>query len=73
MPKRCKYTRLEEHTPRESNLYRRFLAEREQVLRLKSELEEEQGHHVRFETALTIWIKRHRMKWLKEFDSKGLS
>jgi hypothetical protein len=50
---------------KDSDLYRRFVAEREEILKLKAQMELEQNMHVRFETALNFWIKNYRAEWLK--------
>lgn len=50
---------------RSSLLYRRFQAEREEILKHKWYESERAGHDVGFAQALTDWIIRHRSQWLK--------
>lgn len=46
-----------------SNLYREFQAEREEILRHKWIESEKLGYDIGFEKALTDWIVKHRSKW----------
>lgn len=46
-------------------LYREFLAEREEILRLKWIESEKAGRDIGFESALTEWVVRHRAHWRK--------
>ena len=46
-----------------SNLYREFQAEREEILKHKWIESEKAGYDIGFERALTDWIVRHRSKW----------
>jgi hypothetical protein len=48
---------------RNSNLYREFQAEREEILKHKWIESEKAGYDIGFERALTDWIVRHRSKW----------
>jgi hypothetical protein len=48
-----------------SNLYREFQAEREEILKHKWIESEKAGHDIGFEQALTDWIIKHRSKWRK--------
>lgn len=48
-----------------SNLYREFLAERDEILRHKWIESEKVGYDVGFERALLDWIRRHRDDWRK--------
>ena len=48
-----------------SNLYREFQAEREEILKHKWIESEKAGRDIGFEQALTDWIVRHRSKWRK--------
>jgi len=50
---------------RNSNLYREFQAEREEILRHKWLESEKAGHDIGFECALIDWITRYRSKWRK--------
>jgi Domain of unknown function (DUF4032) len=49
-----------------SNLYKEFLAERDEILRHKWLESEKAGHDIGFERALTDWIVNHRGKWRKQ-------
>lgn len=46
-----------------SELYREFLAEREEILRHKWIESEKAGHDIGFEKALLDWILNHRSAW----------
>lgn len=46
-----------------SDLYREFLAEREEILRHKWIESEKSGHDIGFEKALLDWIIHHRSEW----------
>jgi hypothetical protein len=46
-----------------SDLYREFLAEREQILRHKWLESEKAGYDIGFERALLDWIVKHRSEW----------
>lgn len=46
-----------------SDLYKEFLAEREEILRHKWLESEKLGHDIGFEKALLDWILKHRAKW----------
>lgn len=46
-------------------LYREFLAEREEILRLKWIESEKAGRDIGFESALAEWVVRHRAHWRK--------
>jgi len=46
-----------------SNLYKEFLAEREEILRHKWLESEKAGHDVGFEKALLDWACSHRARW----------
>ena len=48
-----------------SNLYKEFLAEREEILKHKWLESEKNGYDIGFERALTDWITQHRSKWRK--------
>ena len=56
-----------------SALYQYYLAERAEILRLKSIESEKIGHEVSFENALLDWIKNHRKHWreLRQADSRS--
>ncbi len=51
---------------RNSNLYREFQAEREEILKHKWIESEKAGHDIGFERALTDWIMKYRAKWRKD-------
>ena len=46
-----------------SSVYQEFLAEREEILRLKWLESEREEHDIGFDAALLIWILRHRDDW----------
>ena len=48
-----------------SNLYKEFLAERDEILKHKWLESEKAGHDIGFEHALTDWIVKHRSRWRK--------
>jgi hypothetical protein len=48
-----------------SNLYREFQAEREEILKHKWIESEKAGYDIGFERALTDWIVKYRSKWRK--------
>ena len=48
-----------------SNLYKEFLAERDEILKHKWLESEKAGYDIGFERALTDWIVKHRGKWRK--------
>ena len=48
-----------------SQLYREFLAEREEILRHKWIESEKAGYDIGFERALLDWIVKHRSSWRK--------
>ena len=48
-----------------SNLYREFQAEREEILKHKWIESEKAGYDIGFERALTDWIVNYRSKWRK--------
>jgi len=47
----------------QSDLYREFLAEREEILRHKWIESEKAGYDIGFEKALLDWILHHRSAW----------
>ena len=49
--------------PTGSLLYAEFLAEREEILKLKWIESEKAGHDIGFEKALMTWIRKHRSDW----------
>ena len=49
-----------------SNLYREFLSEREEILRHKWIESEKAGYDIGFEKALLDWIVQHRAHWRSE-------
>jgi hypothetical protein len=54
------------HGPKESPLYKEFLAEREEILRHKWIESEKAGHDIGFEKALLDWIVRFRASWRQQ-------
>ncbi len=50
---------------RNSNLFREFQLEREEILRHKWYESEKVGYDIGFERALMDWIVKHRAKWRK--------
>jgi hypothetical protein len=52
----------------EPNLYERFLAEREEIMKHKWIESEKQGYDIGFERALTDWMKNHRKGWIKDYN-----
>ncbi|MEX0326770.1 MAG: hypothetical protein AB3N33_11855 [Puniceicoccaceae bacterium] len=46
-----------------SSLYRQFLAEREEILKLKWIESEKAGQDIGFEKALLMWVRQHRSHW----------
>ena len=54
-----------------SNLYREFQAEREEILKHKWIESEKAGHDIGFERALTDWIVKHRSKWRRARQSQS--
>ena len=46
-----------------SNLYKEFLAERDEILRHKWLESEKAGYDIGFDRALTDWIVNYRGKW----------
>lgn len=59
----------------QSDLYREFLAEREEILRHKWIESEKAGFDIGFEKALLDWILYHRSAWKrsrKQFNKKDV-
>jgi hypothetical protein len=54
-----------------SNLYREFQAEREEILKHKWIESEKAGYDIGFERALTDWIVKHRSKWRRARQSQS--
>ena len=52
--------------PTGSLLYAEFLAEREEILKLKWIESEKAGGDIGFEKALMIWVRKHRSDWKSE-------
>lgn len=46
-----------------SSLYQEFLAERDEILRLKWIESEQTGEDIGFERALLNWVRHHRDEW----------
>ena len=76
---RCQFTFMaDEHKEpssgdllKNSNLYREFQAEREEILKHKWIESEKAGRDIGFERALTDWIIKHRSKWRKARQLAG--
>jgi len=49
-----------------TNLYKDFLKEREEILKNKWYMSEREGRDVGFERALIDWVTRHRDNWKKK-------
>lgn len=49
-----------------SDLYKRFLNEREEILKNKWYMSEREGQDVGFERALIDWVTYHRSKWINK-------
>ena len=47
-----------------NNIYKRFLAEREEILKHKWIESEKRGYDMGFENALVDWMMNHRKNWL---------
>jgi hypothetical protein len=58
--------RAQAEGPKESALYKEFLAEREEILRHKWIESEKAGHDIGFEKALLDWIVRFRATWRQQ-------
>ena len=52
-----------------SSLYKEFLAEREEILRLKWIESEKKGEDIGFELALLTWIRKYRQDWRQSRDA----
>lgn len=63
MPNDTKEASSGEDLLKNSNLYKEFLAEREEILKHKWLESEKIGYDIGFERALTDWITKHRSKW----------
>jgi hypothetical protein len=50
---------------RTSDLYKEFTAERDEILKNKWYMSENQGSDVGFERALIDWVSKHRNNWKK--------
>lgn len=55
----------------DNTIYKRFLAEREEILKHKWIESEKQGYDMGFENALIDWMKNHRKNWLISLESKS--
>ena len=49
-----------------SALYREFLAERDEILKLKWIESEKAGQDIGWEKAIQIWMREHRGFWVKD-------
>ena len=70
MPNDIKETSSDE-LMKNSNLYREFQAEREEILRHKWFESEKAGRDIGFEQALIDWIIKHRTNWRKSRQAAG--
>ena len=52
-----------------SELYKRFIEERDEILKHKWIESEKVGKDSGFEKALLSWVLNHRTKWMKNKDS----
>jgi hypothetical protein len=55
--------------PTGSSLYKEFLREREEILKLKWIESEKRGKDIGFEAALLNWVRNHRAEWKKHRDA----
>lgn len=53
-----------------SELYRAFLMEREEILKNKWYMSEREGRDVGFERALLDWVFHHRTEYVKHLTKK---
>lgn len=53
-----------------SQLYKIFLAEKDEILRHKWIESEKAGHDIGFEKALLDWVHRYRAKWRAQWQQK---
>lgn len=51
---------------KDDEYYKRFLKEREEILRHKWYESEKVGMDIGFEKALLDWVTTHRVKWIEE-------
>ncbi len=56
---------------RRSNIYREFLAEKEEILKHKWLESEKAGHDIGYDRALIDWIMNHREKWRTAHRNKA--
>jgi hypothetical protein len=63
MPKLGLKSTTDEVSLRHSNVYREFLAEREEIMKHKWIESEKAGHDIGYDRALLDWILNHREKW----------
>ena len=52
-----------------SELYKKFLEERDEILKHKWIESEKAGQDIGFEKALLSWVFHHRAEWMKNKDS----
>mgnify|MGYP003648345750 CR=1 FL=1 len=60
---------MNDNFPQKSSLYKEFLAERDEILKLKWIESEKSGGDIGFQVALLIWVKKHRLNWKKHRDA----
>lgn len=56
---------------RKLNLYKKFLIEREEIMKHKWIESEKRGYDVGFDHALTSWTSNYRKQWLKEYNNSN--
>jgi hypothetical protein len=59
---------MNDHFATGSTLYQEFLAEREEILKLKWIESEKAGQDIGFDRALMIWVRKHRSDWKTHRD-----
>ena len=67
MPKPRLKSTTEEPSLRHSNIYREFLAEREEIMKHKWIESEKAGCDIGYDRALLDWIINHREKWRSSY------
>ena len=67
--KRIKATKdtISDISLRRSDVYKEFLAEREEILKHKWIESEKAGHDIGYDKALLDWIMNHRDKWRNSY------
>jgi hypothetical protein len=62
---------MNDHFATGSTLYQEFLAEREEILKLKWIESEKADKDIGFEKALMIWVRKYRDNWKIERKNKN--